>query len=79
MKTLKLTTESALLLNGRQLFNGTTTYHFSTSTILENDERVLVEMTVDAYTNEQWDINKSHCYQLGDIIDSEVDEWLKLI
>lgn len=36
-------------------------------------------MIIDAYTNEKWGLNKSYCYQLGEIIDNEIDEWLNII
>lgn len=79
MEKLKLTTEAALLLNERILENGNIKYVINTSTYRVDGKRVLAEMVVDAYVDDEWEHELSCVYQLGDKITAENDSWLKLI
>lgn len=79
MKNLIITTRTALLLNERELVNENVKYQINTSTFKKNDKTILAEMSVDAYIDGQWDPNLSRCYQLGDKLDFDCDEWLALI
>lgn len=79
MKTLYLTTDNALLLNERELQDGNIKYQINTSTINVNNKRVLAEMTVDGFVDGEWEHELSCAYQLGETINVESDDWLKLI
>lgn len=79
MEKLKITTETALLLNERVLTDDNVEYHISTSTYKQKGKRVLAEMVVDAYVDGEWEHELSCAYHIGDIAKAEEDKWLKLI
>lgn len=79
MEKLILTTENALLLNGRTLEDGNIRYEINTSTIRMNGDRVLTQMTVDGYIDDEWVHEISCSYEEGELIESDSEEWLKLI
>ena len=80
MEKLILTTENALLLNDRILKGeDNVEYSISTSTLKKNGIRVLIEMVVDGYIDDEWEHELSNTYYLGDVIEAKNDEWLKLI
>lgn len=79
MEKLILNTEKALLLDEKTLEEGNIKYHVSTSTIKVNGERVLEQMTVDAFIDGEWEHELSCVYENGDVIEAQYDEWLKLI
>lgn len=79
MEKLEITTETALLLNGRVLEDDNIEYYISTSTYKQKGKRVLAEMIVDAYVDGEWELELSYAYHIGDIAKADEDEWLKLI
>lgn len=78
MKKLTLTTELALWLDGKELIDNKTNleYRINTSTFKRDGKQVVLEMTVDAYIDNEWEEEFSNTLHIGDILDPQFEPWL---